>query len=379
MKTFFQKLQTLDWPFLGILLVLCGASIAVIYSATYTSDTAEFRDAYRAQMYWVPIALAAFFFFALTDYNTWVRLSIPIFAIVFVLLIAVHFTRPVNGATNWLRFGPVGIQPAELCKLSFILLVSYLLLRLQEQEKIQNFSTFALIVFVTLVPMASILKQPDLGSASVFLPISFVMMFIAGVRLRYLMVPVLLAAFLVGYTYFGVHQRNWGVPGLKPYQLNRIKVFYNPNLDPKNAGWTINQSLLAIGSGGFRGKGWCNGTQNILGYLPKNIAYNDFIFSVIGEEEGFIGGAALIILEGIILLNCLRVAASSKDQTGSLIAAGITAMLFTHIFVNIGMTMQVVPITGIPLPFMSYGGTFLVICMAAMGLIQSIWIHRKIY
>jgi rod shape determining protein RodA len=285
--------------------------------------------------------------------------------------------RPINGATHWIHVGPLSLQPAELCKISYIFLAAAILLH--REKELKNFSTFALTLAVALLPMALILKQPDLGSAAVFLPIAFVMMFVGGVRLRYLLVPLALGGLVVAYTYFGVYQRGWHIPGLREYQLNRIKTFYNPNLDPKGTGWTINQSLLAIGSGGFTGKGWCNGTQNVLGYLPKNIAYNDFIFSVIGEEEGFLGGAAIIVLEGIILLSCLRVAAAARDQTGVLMACGVAAMLFTHVFVNIGMTSQVVPITGIPLPFISYGGTFLVICLTAMGLVQSVWIHRRSY
>jgi len=136
----------------------------------------------------------------------------------------------------------------------------------------------------------------------------------------------LLGVIVVAFMYFGVYQRDWKVPGLREYQLNRIKTFFDPNRDPKGAGWTINQSLLAIGSGGLVGKGWCNGTQNVLGYLPKNIAYNDFIFSVIGEEEGFVGGASLIVLEGIILLSCLRVAASARDQTGAAFRCHLSVM-----------------------------------------------------
>jgi rod shape determining protein RodA len=160
--------------------------------------------------------------------------------------------------------------------------------------------------------------------------------------------------------------------------MERIRVFFDPSRDPLGRGWTINQSLIAIGSGGLEGKGFLKGTQNMLGFLPRNISYNDFIFAVVGEDFGFRGGALLICgLAGLILL-CLSVAARADDNAGALLASGIVAMLFTHFFVNIGMTIKVVPITGIPLPFISYGGTFLVICMAAVGLVQSVWIHRRV-
>jgi rod shape determining protein RodA len=372
-----RKFSRLNWGLLAVILALCAISVACIYSATYTSDSAELREAFCAQIFWIPIGLAAFFVMALVDYSTWLRAVAPMLIIVGILLIVVHFQPPVNGARNWIRLGPVGVQPSELAKIVYVLGMTLFLLK--REEKIEQFSTFASVIGLTLIPMALILKQPDLGSAAVFLPMAFVMMYMAGVRLRYLLLPVFLGIVVIAYTYFGVYKRDWKIPGLKPYQVNRIKIFYDPNMDPKNAGWQINQSLLAIGSGGLTGKGWCQGTQNILGYLPKDSAHNDFIFSVIGEEFGFVGGSIIIIMHGIILVVCLRAASAARDQAGMLICCGITAMLFTHIFINTGMTMQVVPITGIPLPFISYGGTFLVVCMAAIGLVQSVWIHRRVY
>jgi rod shape determining protein RodA len=164
---------------------------------------------------------------------------------------------------------------------------------------------------------------------------------------------------------------------MKSFQVDRIKSFFDPSLDPKNKSWQVDQSMIAIGSGGMHGKGWRGGTETMLGYLPKNTSYNDLIFPVVGEAFGFLGAAALIIGEGTVLLWCLWVAARARDKIGALVAVGVMTMLFTHIFVNIGMTIQLVPITGIPLPFVSYGGTFLVACLAAMGLVQSVWVHRK--
>lgn len=358
-----------------LMLGLACFSIVLIYSATYTSESAEFRDAYRAQLFWIPLALIGFFVFALVDYRVWVAWAIPIFGVVFVLLIAVHFFGTlVNGARSWIRVGPVGIEPSEAAKISYILLMARVITALG--PRVKSFWAFVGIPVFTLIPVGMILKQPDLGSASVFLPVMFIMMYAGGVRLRYLMVPVAagLTVAILAYLYAVVWDQP--LPFLKPYQMNRIRTFFNPNLDPLGAGWTINQSLIAIGSGGWAGKGWLQGTQNALGFLPKNIAYNDFIFSVIGEEWGFRGGSIIIITEGIILLLCLRAAMEARDITGMLIASGVTALLYTHVFVNIGMTIKVVPITGIPLPFISYGGTFMMICMAAAGLVQSVWIHR---
>lgn len=376
-----RKLLRMDWILFGILAFLCTMSVAVIYSATYTSEDPGLRDAYVQQMYWIPIGMVAYFLAALVDYKWWVRVAPYFFAVMLVMLVAVLlFGTVVNGARSWFRFGSVGVQPAEIYKISFILMTAAVLN--WRRKYIKGFVTFVLIVMLTACPALLVLAQPDFGSAAVLFPIAGVMMFVAGVRLFYLFVPTMLICLALAWSYFGVFKQNLTEEetlalGLKNYQLARIKTFYDPNLDPKGAGWTINQSLIAIGSGGWDGKGWLNGTQNVLGYLPKNIAYNDFIFSVIGEERGFVGGATVIILEGLILLACLRVAWCARDGTGSLIAAGVMAMLFTHIFVNIGMTIKVVPITGIPLPFMSYGGTFLLVCLTGMGLVQSVWIHRK--
>ncbi|MEJ0000039.1 MAG: FtsW/RodA/SpoVE family cell cycle protein [Verrucomicrobiota bacterium] len=177
--------------------------------------------------------------------------------------------------------------------------------------------------------------------------------------------------------YYWIHVWNKPVPFLKDFQLKRIQIFFDPSLDPRGAGWQVDQAMIAIGSGGWDGKGWRQGVETELGYLPKNTSYNDLIFPVFGEDFGFLGAASLIIGEGIVLLWCLWVAVRARDKIGALVAVGVMTMLFTHIFVNVGMTIQLVPITGIPLPFISYGGTFLVVCLAAMGLVQSVWVHRK--
>ncbi|CAI9086335.1 rod shape-determining protein RodA [Candidatus Methylacidiphilum fumarolicum] len=372
---FFDKFFKFDWFLFLIVLALSFFGIAVIYSATYSSPSAEFRNAPFSQFLWLMLGLVIFFIVSFTDYHflvkwSWILLLLTIPLLVLVLLIG----QTVNGAKSWLRFGPIGIEPAELCKLAFILFGSFWLDRFKHRPTI----SFLTLCFVVLIPFVLILKQPALGSAGVFIPILFAQLFIGGLKKRYLAIPLILILAVLLYAYIGVSHLGWDIPGLKPYQMNRIRTFFDPNLDPLGSGWTINQSLIAIGSGSFSGKGFLKGTQNMLGFLPKNIAYNDFIFSVIGEEWGFIGGSAVIIGEGIMLLLCLRAAFYAKDLVGSLVAGGVAAMLFTHIFVNIGMTIKVVPITGIPLPFISYGGTFLIICLIGLGLVESIWIRRNL-
>ncbi len=450
---FITKFLRMDWLLFALVVGLSAASVAIIYSATYTSDDPILRDASKSQLYWIPIAVCSYFILSLVDYKYWLKLALPFALVMLTLLVLVLLIgEEVKGARSWFRFGPIGIQPAEFSKLAFILLLAKFLAWYPQKRMGGIFGGFGAMIgggLLTLIPATLILMQPDFGSGGVFFPTALVMMFLAGVGLLYIALPVGAIFLGVMVAYHGLYLGDWhgrdyklneytqvkaeyptfrnkaeaiaaGVipdprpeevvkaeqeakakaeraaqkekgsgtqtvtkepvfilPFLKEYQVDRIKTFYNPNLDPKGAGWTINQSLIAIGSGGWSGMGYQQGTQNILGYLPKNVAYNDFIFSVIGEEWGFLGGSLVIGIEGLILFLCMRVAFFARDKAGTLIACGITTMLFTHIFVNIGMTIQVVPITGIPLPFVSYGGSFLVVCLAGIGLVQSVWIHRK--
>jgi rod shape determining protein RodA len=359
------------------MLGLCTFGVMVIYSATHTSEAADLRNAAIQQSAWIGLGLVCFLVFAFADYHRWVNQGWFWFGGgLLLLLIVLVFGREVNGAKSWVRIGPVGFQPAEVMKLAFLagacaLLVSF-------REKMEKFRTVLALVGLALIPVFLILRQPDLGSAAVFLPMCFGLLFAGGTRLRYLLIPagVGLAAVLAIYLYVGHMGKE--LPFLKTYQNNRIRTFFDPNLDPLGAGWTIRQSIIAIGSGGITGKGYLRGDQNLYGFLPKNIAYNDFIFSVLGEEWGFLGGAALILGEAALLLCIAWIGWRAPDFTGRLLAGGVLGMLFTHFFINVGMTIKVVPITGIPLPFVSYGGTFLAVCMASMGLMQSIWRQRHL-
>jgi len=363
-------------PLVLVLAALCVASYFAITSATYLNE--KLQDAPVSQLRYDIAGLIVFLVIALTPYQLFLRISPVLYAVGVVLLIAVfipHLGRKVYNAYSWIRIGGFGFEPTEFAKIAFILCLAWFLQ--VRERKIENFSTVLMAWALTLIPFVLILKQPALGSASVFFPVCFCMLFAAGARLRYIVLPIIAVAAFITLTFYWVHVWNKPVPFLKPFQLYRVKVFFDPKLDPKGAGWQADQSTIAIGSGGLNGKGWRQGTQNVLGYLPKNTSYNDLIFSVVGEEFGFRGGAALIICEGTVLLWCVWVAARARDKVGALLAVGVMTMLFTHIFVNIGMTIQVVPITGIPLPFISYGGTFVIACLAAMGLVQSVWVHRK--
>src|ERR1700745_2095702 len=217
-------------------------------------------------------------------------------------------------------------------------------------------------------PCLLILMQPDLGEVIIWVPVMFALWFVAGLPLRYLVCIILIAiAFIPNAINFG----------LKPYEQQRITAFTHPDIDKQGSAWAINQSLIAIGSGGWSGKGFkAPNTQIELGFLPATAVHNDYIFSAIGERWGFVGGVFLIGAFALLLLTCLFVAFFAGDQFGLLLVIGITALIFTHIFQNIGMTISILPITGVPLPLISYSGSFALMIMFALGIVNSVWVHR---
>jgi rod shape determining protein RodA len=311
----------------------------------------------------------------LIDYKVWIKYAHWLFGLSLVSLVGVLlFGTEVNNARSWIRIpGFLGLQPAEFSKLAFLCFAVAVMVRASRKGGV----LFMLMIVLAGIPMGLILKQPDLGSAMVFFPMVYAVMLVGGMRKRYLAIPVVGGVLVFVYLYYFVYKQDHKIPFLKPYQMDRILVFFDPDRDPRNAGWTINQSLIAIGSGGMEGRGYLQGRQNKLGFLPRDIAYNDFIFAVLAEEFGFRGASLLIVGLGMVMVISLRIAWKARDLIGMLLVCGIVAMLFTHTFINIGMTMKVVPITGIPLPFTSYGGSFMVTCLIAIGLVQSVWIHRR--
>jgi rod shape determining protein RodA len=224
-----------------------------------------------------------------------------------------------------------------------------------------------------------IMLEPDLGSALVLIPICFGLMFVAGVRGKHLALAVALGIVLAGVGLPIMWKLKENRTGRRDYQKDRLTVFFHRDYDPLGAGWNLNQSLIAVGSGGMTGKGYLQGTQNLLGYLPRSVTPNDFLFSVIAEEEGFIGSVVIILLYAVLLFSGLRIAANARDRLGMLLATGVVVMLFFHIFINVGMTIGLMPVTGLPLPLLSYGGSFVLASMTALGLLQNVWIHRRIY
>ncbi len=357
-------LKNIEWGILVCTFLLIVIGLVALFSATQNLDYEELRK----QALWFVISIPVVIFVMIIDYNFYCKISPFLYGISILLLIAVLFTEPINGATSWFSIGPFSFQPAEFAKIAVILFTANVMVKLQKKEKdeINRIWKLALTILTVAVPVVIIIKQPDYGTALAFLVALIFMLFVAGIRKRYILIATLLVVIIVPLAYFFI---------LPDHAKSRIDVYLNPDLDPRGAGYNIIQSKLAIGAGQAFGMGILKGNQTQLGYLyPKT---TDFIFAVIGEEMGFVGGAAIIILYVVLLIQSIKVAKTAKDDVGSYIAAGITGIFFFHMLENIGMTMGLLPITGIPLPFVSYGGSSLLTNLILIAILLNISSHRQ--
>jgi len=388
-----KKLHTLrraNWALHLVVALLLIVGVMFVYSACYVGEASEVRTLYLRQIKWIVVGVACYFGFALYDYHRFKHLSWIIYGASLLLLIAVLIIgTTIYGAKRWILLGPITIQPSEIAKLSTIILLAHQLSL--PGRNLARFSDLAFIATLIFIPIGFIALQPDLGTALVFVPTAVIMMFVAGLPLRYLLTAgavgtaaialILCALFLPAK--LGASPETQAklrkLSGLSEYQQGRIEVFFHPEKDPLGAGWNKRQSEIAVGSGGLHGKGYLKGTQNILGFLPRSVAPTDFIYSVIAEEKGFIGSVTVIALFFAVLLLGMLTALRTEDTMGRLLCTGVVALLFCHVFINIAMTVGLMPITGLPLPLLSYGGTFMVMVMSSLGIIQSVYIrsHRR--
>lgn len=348
------------WLFL-VTLVLIGIGIAVIYSATYEGQA---KCNYPArQLAWAGVGIVALFIGLAIDYKVLNRFAYLFYFLNAGLLLLVLVSgKVVLGAQRWLHFGAFSFQPSELAKVTVIMVLARFLG--DRKEHLNNPRCLIWAFLLVFIPMILVILQPDLGTALVMLPILFVLLYIAGVPRRYL--STLIAAGLVISPFL--------LFLLKDYQKSRLLVFLNPNVDPLGAGYATNQAKIAIGSGGLFGKGWLSGTQTQLRFLPEN--RTDFIFATIGEEFGFIGSLLLLGLYAFIVLRGIQIAQQSKDITGILLASGISLMLVLHVFVNVGMAVGIMPVVGLPLPLISYGGSFMATILLSIGLLMNVRMRR---
>lgn len=364
MHSWLRKFLGMNWVLFGLMVTMMVYGIYAIYSATWVRD----QDYWISQMIWMAIGMPVFFVVALIDYR-WVRYgAVPLYILGILGLVATMIIGEIRqGARSWIDLGVMSVQPSQAAIIAGIMTLAVYLEASKRTMPILRILACGAIVSA---PWVMILTQPDLGSCIVWGPVVLGMMFIGGIPKRWLLAMIILALAVVPLVV------NFG---LKSYQQARITTFLNPDLDPRGDGWNINQSLIAIGSGGFSGKGFkAPNTQNELGFLPSTIVHNDFIFSVMGEQHGFVGGVALLGAFLLLLLVGLHIGMQAEDDLGRLLGTGVVMLIFTHTFMNIGMTISVTPITGLPLPLVSYGGSFLMVILFSMGLLQSIWIHRKV-
>lgn len=357
-----ERWLRLDWMVLLPAFLLLIISILFIYSAAYQREELNLQSLYRQQMLWVGVGAVVMLAAALVRGSFLEALCWPLYAGGLVLLAMVFvFGEEISGARRWLKLG-ILIQPSEFAKITTIVALAVFLSR----RSARRGATILGAAAVTGIPFLMIASQPDLGSAAVLLPVVMSMLFVAGLPLRVLGLLLIL----------GIVSMPLGWHLLRPYQKERILVHLDPSRDPYGSGYNKMQSEIAIGSGGLTGKGYLKGTQNALGYLPRKVAPTDFIFSVIAEETGFVGCCGLLALFSWVLAGFLRAVYAARDRFGRLLVTGLMAMFFTHVFVNIGMTAGILPIKGLPLPLVSYGGSFMIATMAAIGLVQGVYSQR---
>ncbi|HWP46887.1 MAG TPA: rod shape-determining protein RodA [Candidatus Limnocylindrales bacterium] len=360
---FFSIIRKIDWLVVVIVLILLAFSLLNIYSVTAEDQGTE---KVLRQLAWIGIGLVILISMTIVDYHTLSAFAYPFYFLILVALTTVLAIGPVvSGSQRWIRFGGFSIQPSEFAKLAMILVLA----RYFSNKKRGTISFIDVILtgILLCIPLALILKQPDLGTALVLLPIYAAILFIMGLDWKYFVIAGIL----------GICAMPLMWQHLKPYQKNRIISFINPNADPLGSGYHVIQSEIAIGSGGFWGKGYMRGSQTRLNFIPEQ--FTDFIFSVVGEEWGFVGTIGLLILYFTLIYRGLYIASKARDRLGALIAIGVIAMLIMHVTVNIGMCIGIMPVTGVPLPFMSYGGSAILSNLAGIGLLLNIQIRRFMF
>lgn len=358
LKLELKKYKGFDWVLMSSAACIFFLGLLFLFSATYPNNV----DYVLRQIVWFLLGALIFMFIVNVNYRKIVGIgSIFYFLTIFLLVAVLVFGSRRFGAQRWLAIGIFNIQPSELAKLFITLsLVQYL----ASQKTYYSLKNMLIPLAIIIVPFILILKEPDLGTALMLVPILFILLYVWGLPLKNLLAMILCGAVLSPFGWFM----------LKDYQKERLMVFMDPSIDPLGAGYTVIQSRIAVGSGGVFGKGWLSGTQNQLNFLSER--HTDFIFSVAGEEWGFFGCLILLGLYYMLIKRSLRIAEKTKDPCGKLLAAGISVMMGIQVVVNLSMTMGFMPVVGLPLPLVSYGGSSLLVTMMGLGLLESIAIHR---
>ena len=360
-----KRLRKVEWTIPICAIILSAIGLVALFSASYDAELEEFKK----QAVWLGISLIAMIIVMLIDYKIIIKISPILYGISIISLIAVLFTKPINGAKSWFEIKDFfSFQPAEVSKIIVIAFISYIITIIQRNGKgeLNRLTRLLLILLILGVPLFLIILEPDYGTAMSYIIAVTLMLFVAGIDKKYIIISAILLVIALPITYLYI---------LPEHAKTRIDTFLNPELDPLGAGYNVLQSKLAIGAGQITGMGILNGNQTQLGYLyPKT---TDFIFSVIGEEMGFIIAGGVIILNVIIITKMIQVAKGIKDEAGAYLTIGIVGIFLFHTLENIGMTMGLLPITGVPLLFVSYGGTSLLTSYICLGVILNISSQRK--
>lgn len=395
-----ERGKAVDLSMVVAILALMCIGVTFIFSAAYANESARnlplFNQLYFRQVLWYTIGTGAALFICFVDYRSWARWSLVGYWLVIILLLmvlipGVGLTR--YGARRWIDLGFFQLQPSEFAKIAIIFAQANFLSR--PPEELRQLRVFLKSLGMTAIPFVIVLLEPDLGSALVLFPITFVIMFVAGVPKSFLVKLIgggmILVTLLLVDILFA--PPGWQIK-LEEYQRHRLLTYFGISFAPKDAtpeqrkkaedlqrakGYNVEQALISVGSGGLTGKGWRQGTQYSLGFLPRAVAHNDFIFSVIAEEKGFVGSALVIVLYTVILFSGIKIAGQARDRLGKLLAVGVVAMLFSHVFINIGMNIRLMPVTGIPLPLLSYGGSSVLCSLIAIGILQNVYMYRRSY
>lgn len=356
-----KKIKKADYYLLLKVVLLIVISLSTVYTATSYRTLVYFKK----EIIWSALGLVVYFFVSLIDYKKYAKYYKVIYIFNILMLASVFvFGNISKGAKRWIDLGIVNVQPAEFAKLFIVLTFAEVLILNYNK----NFTGIKNIIFsfCHVVPIFLLIaKQPDLGTSLVIIFIYAVMIFIHGIDFKTILKLIIGVITSIPLAYFFI---------LRDYQKKRILTFLNPEADLANSGWNVVQSKIAIGSGGIFGKGFLQGTQSKLRFLPES--HTDFIGSVFLEERGFIGGVILVVIYLALILNILKIADSTDDEYGKLVCYGIASIFFFHTFINLGMIMGIMPVTGLPLLFMSYGGSSFIFGFLMIGIVNSVKIHK---
>jgi len=347
-----------------LMLALTGIGLIVIRGGTAALPSLEHYT--MRQVAWLAVAAAVFFAVMIPDYNLLEKYAPLLYWMMIALLVGLLIRGyAIKGATSWYRIGSLRFQPSEFAKIATVFYLARIIA--DKPNGLARWSDLWKPMSVALLPFLLIAKQPDLGTAAVFVVALGVMLWIGGARRRHLLILLvgLIAAGAAAY------------PLLKPYQKSRIQVFLNPGADPLNKGYNLAQSQIALGSGRAFGKGWGNGTQTAFQFLPEH--HTDFVFASLGEQFGFVGCAIVLALFGALFFRTALLSLRAKDAFGGYLLIGLLSLMVTHVLFNAGMAMGLLPVTGLPLPFISYGGSFLVATYLIFGLILNVDMRRYFF